>query len=88
MKRLLFLIMIMSSFNTSAKITDIPIIKKEDVVDISCVTENKKLLLQYQGITKLSEKDEIIAFNDNNGNPHVLTKEGICFFTKNGILLK
>ncbi len=83
MKKLMLLTgLVMFSLTANAKINKIPVIKKGDVVDITCFDEKDKILLQYENITSLSEKEEIITFKDNYGSPHVLTKEGICNFTK------
>lgn len=74
--------LIMFSLTVNAKINKIPVVKKGDVIDIICFDEKDKPLLQYENISSLSEKEEIITFKDRYGNPHVLTKEGICNFTK------
>lgn len=70
------------SLTVKAKINEIPVVKKGDVIDITCFDEKDKPLLQYENISYLSEKEEIITFKDSYGSPHVLTKEGICHFTK------
>lgn len=83
MKNIMLLIgLVMLSFTVNAKINKVPVIKKGDIVDITCFDEKEKVLLQYENISSLSEKEEIITFKDQYGSPHVLTKEGICNFTK------
>lgn len=83
MKKMMLLAgLLMFSVTANAKINEIPVVKKGDVIDITCFDEKDKPLLQYENISSLSEKEEIITFKDSYGSPHVLTKEGICHFTK------
>lgn len=88
MKKTLLFLTSLLSLNVQGKINNVPVIEKGDSLDISCVSLKNEIILKYDGITQLSEKEEVISFNDKNGMPHVLTKDGICSFTKNGNILK
>ena len=58
---------------------------KNKTYDVKCFSNNGDVIVKYEGVTKLSFKEAIMTFNDKDGNPHILTSQGICDYVQNRV---
>ncbi len=55
---------------------------KNKFYDVKCFSNNGVVIVSYDSVSNLSFKEAIMTFNDKDGNPHVLTSQGICDYTQ------
>lgn len=55
---------------------------KNKLYDVKCFSDNGVVIVSYDSVSALSFKEAIMTFNDKDGNPHVLTSQGICDYVQ------
>lgn len=55
---------------------------KNKFYDVKCFSNNGVVIVSYDSVSNLSFKEAIMTFNDKDGNPHVLTSQGVCDYVQ------